>query len=384
MPVEIHQVRTDVADAWVAWDGDPSKDYAYGGCRLVGWRTGYEDAVGVLCALMRNESGYKNALINLAVEEGALDDLSDALPPGFTRARVGGGRCIIRPASAAVAAILEDPQHPEFRDTILRIFEPLGELLNSLDGKVKLTPDFGKFAGVSDLLHEFTPHVLGIHCDSGGCGGKASYSATGVTAAYETLEFEGLIKSSQVTLIGSAGAMGTTVLADLIDRTDRDLTVCDLKYDDGSAQPPAEVPRLTSVPDRFPDEALSRSSTVIATTWGHELQRSNHSLLQPGTVLLLAHNLAIPTGVEGIELMRQVSRPDILVVPGQTLTFGGALTSRLEWFSRQAGITAFDKPLAHQVVRRVAGHWARRLTRRTNGHGNPYEELVATCEPLVA
>lgn len=100
MPVEIHQVRTDVTDAWVAWDGDPSKDYAYGGCRLVGRRTGYEDAIGMLCALMRNESGYKNALINLAVEDGALDDLSHALPPGFARARVGGGRCVIRPARA--------------------------------------------------------------------------------------------------------------------------------------------------------------------------------------------------------------------------------------------------------------------------------------------
>ncbi|WP_344497970.1 hypothetical protein [Streptomyces enissocaesilis] len=78
---------TGVADAWAAWDGDPPKGYAYGGCRLVGRRTGYEDAVGMLCARMRKESGYRNALINLAVEDGALDDLSHALPPGFARAR---------------------------------------------------------------------------------------------------------------------------------------------------------------------------------------------------------------------------------------------------------------------------------------------------------
>lgn len=384
MPVEIFTVHTDLADAWVAWDGDQTKNYAYGGCRLVGWRTRYEDAIGVLASLMRNESGYKNTMINLAVEAGALDDMAGELPPGFLDARVGGGRCIIRPASRAVADILGNPRHPEFESTILTVFEPLGHMLNEQGGRVKLTPDFGKFAGVADMLHQFTPHVLGVHCDAGGCGGKASYSATGVTAAYETLELEGFIKSSDVTLIGSAGAMGTVVLSDLLGRGDREITVCDLKYDDRSEEPPAGLRRLVSVPGAFPDEALSRRDAVVATTWGGELERSNHGLIGPGTVVLLAHNLAIPTGVDGVELMRQVSRPDVLVIPGQVLTLGGALTSRLEWFSRQAGLDTFDKPQAHQVVRRVVGHWVRQLTRRSRVDVNPYEAMLETCERLAA
>ena len=384
MAVEIFTVHTDLADAWVAWDGDETKTYAYGGCRLVGWRTRYEDAIGMLASLMRNESGYKNTMINLAVEASALDGIADELPPGFLDARIGGGRCIIRPASQEVAYVLSDPQHPDFESTILAVFEPLGEMLNEQDGRVKLTPDFGKYAGVADMLHQFTPHVLGVHCDAGGCGGKASYSATGVTAAYETLTAEGLINSSDVTLIGSAGAMGTTVLADLLDRGDREVTICDLKYDDGSEEPPADLRRLGSVPGQFPDEALSRRNAMIATTWGGELERSNHELIGPGAVVLLAHNLAIPTGVDGLELIRQVSRPDVLVIPGQVLTLGGALTSRLEWFSRQAGIETFDKPQAHEVVRRVVGHWVRRFTARAEATGNPYEAMLDTCERLAA
>jgi hypothetical protein len=384
LPVEIFTVHTDLADAWVAWDGDETRTYAYGGCRLVGWRTRYEDAIGVLASLMRNESGYKNTMINLAVEGGALDDIADELPPGFLDARIGGGRCIIRPASQEVANVLGNPQHPDFEATIMAVFEPLGQLLNDQEGRVKLTPDFGKFAGVADMLHQFTPHVLGVHCDAGGCGGKASYSATGVTAAYETLLAEGRVTSADVTLVGSAGAMGTTVLSDLLGRGDREVTVCDLKYDDGSEAAPTNLRRLRSVPGQFPDEALSRQHAMIATTWGGELERSNHGLIGPGAVVLLAHNLAIPTGVDGVELMRRVSRPEVLVIPGQVLTLGGALTSRLEWFSRQAGITTFNKPQAHQVVRRVVDHWVRQLTTRSAEDGNPYEAMLDTCERLAA
>jgi hypothetical protein len=384
LPVEIYTVHTDAADAWVAWDGDESNNYAYGGCRIVGWRTRYEDAIGLLCSLMRNESGYKNTLINLAIEAGALDDVADDLPPSFLDSRIGGARCVMRPSGPTTAELLSNPAHPGFQETILRVFEPLGELLNARGGRVKLTPDFGKYAGAADMLHRHTPHVLGVHCDSGGCGGKASYSATGVTAAYEALEAEGLVTRPEVTLIGSAGAMGTIVLEDLVRRSDRDITVCDLKYDDGTEAPPPSLRTLPSIPGKFSDEALTSPGAVIATTWGGELERSNHTVLQPGSVLLLAHNLAIPSGIEGIELMRQVCHPDLVVVPGQVLTLGGALTSRLEWFSREARIAKFNKPLAHQVVRRVVAYWVRQLVQGTERYANPYEALLDTCGSQAA
>lgn len=379
MPVEIYSLRTDAADAWVAWDGKQANDYAYGGCRLVGWRARDEDAVAMLCSLMQYESGYKNTLINQAVAAGALDGLDDRLPSGLLAGRVGGGRCVLRPATAAVAAVLADPGHPEFEGTVRRVFAPLGRLLNELDGRVKLTPDFGKFAGMADVLYDYTPHVLGVSRQNGGCGGKSSFSATGVLAAYETLEQSDLIDSPRVTVIGSAGAMGEPVALHLLGRGDRTVTVCDVSYG-GSVRPPDGTRCLPAVAGRFPDEAMAAGDPVIATTWGGELEHSNHQLLPPGARLLLAHNLAIPTGIDGIELMRAVSRPDVLVIPGQVLTLGGALTSRLEWFSRSAGRRTFDKPLAHEVVRRVVGHWVLRLAHGSVRRGNPYEALLEACE----
>ena len=61
--------------------------------------------------------------------------------------------------------------------------------------------------------------------------------------------------------------------------------------------------------------------------------------------------MAIPLGESGKQLMQGIQQRDILAFPGQVLTLGGALTSRVEWFWRQSkpGIS-FDKPLAHLIV----------------------------------
>src|SRR5437879_11446567 len=114
---------------------------------MVGWRARNEDALALLCSLMTYESGYKNTLINLALQAGAVDHLVDELPPGFAGSLVGGGRCVMRPSGAAAAMVMSNPNHPEFHDVLKQIFEPLGQLLNEREGRIKLTPDFGKFAG---------------------------------------------------------------------------------------------------------------------------------------------------------------------------------------------------------------------------------------------
>jgi hypothetical protein len=376
VPIEIHTLRTDMADVWVSLDTESDQDYAYGGCRTVRWDVPDEDAIALVCALMTTESGYKNTLINKSFAAGCVDDLAEELPPGVIGSRVGGGRCVIRPVDDRVGGVFANPGHPEFRDTVVRVFQPLGALLNRLDGRVKLTPDFGKYAGMADLLYEFTPHVLGVSRDLGGCGGKSTYSATGVLAAYETLVSNGFGDSPELALIGSAGAMGTTVLDHFAGRGDLDLAVCDLKYDSGARTAPEGLRRLPSAEGRLPDSAFEHGRVVIATTWGRELENSNHDLLRPGTALLLAHNRSVPSGVAGIDLMRRVSRPDTVVLPGQVLTLGGALTSRLEWFSRVAGIAQFDKPMAHVVVRRVVEYWVRQVISAPN---NPYEAMLDAC-----
>jgi hypothetical protein len=380
MPVEIYSLHTRAADAWVAWDGVEDNNYAYGGARMVTWRTPNEQAIAVLHSLMQYESSWKNTLINAAVAAGAVDDLAERLPPGFLTSRVGGARCVMRPHDEAVAAVMSEPTHPEFETTIEMLFAPLGELLNDREGRVKLTPDFGKFAGMADVLHRHTSHVLGVSREKGGCGGKSTYSATGIVAAYDALVAADIVDTSRVTLVGAAGAMGETVAENLLARGDREVTVCDLKYEDGTNVPPSGATHTVSAPGMFTDDVLTSSDVTIAATWGGELVNSRHDLIEPEKILLLAHNLAIPSGVDGLELTRGLSRPGVLVIPGQILTLGGALTSRLEWFSRSSGIATFDKPLAHEVVGRVVTHWVMRLAEQALEGNNPYEALLEVCD----
>lgn len=368
----IFELDSPAATIWVAWDGNTVTDYAYGGCRIVAPDATYQESVGLLCELMQSESGYKNSLINQAIGNGAVDGLGDRLPPGFRESRVGGGRCILRPKTTAIAEILADPSDPRFTDVVLTAFDPLGEFLNELGGRVKLTPDFGKYAGVSDLLHRSTDNVLGIRCEDGGCGGKASYSASGVVAAYRALMDAQLVSPDDtVTLVGSEGAMGTEILGPVAAMSGR-VRIGDLQYDDGSAAWPEGHERLASRAGMFTDLALD-SRCMVAATWGMELMRSNLDAVPSGSSMLLAHNLSIPSGNHGLQLADYLHQRDIFVVPGQLLTLGGALTSRLEWFSRTAGISDFDKTLAHEVVGLVVTYW---MQRAFDQDRSPYEYLL--------
>ena len=94
----------------------------------------------------------------------------------------------------------------------------------------------------------------------------------------------------------------------------------------------------------------------MPATHGGELVASDMTAIPRGTVLALAHNLALPSGELGRQLAAELQRRCIDVIPGQVLTLGGALTSRIEWFSRAQGAARFDKPLAHAVVHATVSH----------------------------
>jgi hypothetical protein len=353
-------VSTAVADAWIVWSQDERLDYAYGGTRKVPPGASDRETERELVRLMRYESHLKNRLINRALDEGALDDVADDLPPGFATSRVGGGRCLFRARDEHMDAILSNPADPAFEPTIEILFAEVGARLNELGGRVKLTPDFGKFSGVSDILYRFTPHVLGIRREDGGCGGKASYTTTGILAALDHAGI-GALKEGPVTVIGSDGALGVDIAKDLAGRGFRDLKVADLAYSRKTITLPApegsvmaEV--LPSQPGRFTNECLRRGGVIVPATHGGELAASDLGAIPRGTILALAHNLALPPGRQGRALATQMEGLGIDPIPGQILTLGGALTSRLEWFSRAAGVTTFDKPLAHRVVHATVNH----------------------------
>ena len=377
MSVKILNVAHQTADAWVAFDEQDGFDYYYGGTRMVPPDTQASSVINILSRLMSEESAFKNGLINIALSNGVLGDYDGRIPEGFMQSRVGGARCIIRPRDDSTYAVLQNPANQGFNETIRGVFEKLGEVLNSHNGIVKLTPDFGRYAALADLLAVYTPHVLGIRCEDGGCGGKSSYAATGIITALEALNISDY-QRKPITLIGSAGALGSDVLKYLVDCKFEDIAVCDLVYDDGSVEPPTDVLKFQSEKGAFTKDCLSRGGMIIATTFGEELENSLWQAIPPGSVLVLAHNLSIPLGDRGVSVMRAIAERNVYSFPGQVLTLGGALTSRLEWFWRKSRPhTPFDKPLAHAVVRDVEGHLVSRVSKLvTSLNVTPFEAML--------
>jgi hypothetical protein len=350
-------------DIFIARDDQFGSDYSYGGTRMVCSKTDNEEINRELTRLMRDESGLKNTLINRALRDGALNVLNKSeFPEDFLESRVGGGRCIIRPKSQQIAEIISSPNNEGFQETLGPIFQTIGNYLNASEGRIKLTPDFGRYSGLADMLYQYTQHSLGIRCEDGGCGGKSSYSTTGIIAVFESLQLQNRA-DTPLTLIGSAGAMGSEFLEYVRTLNFKNVAICDLHYDRVStAGVPEGVTLLNAEEGRFTDECLRRGGIIVATTVGNELENSNWSLLPKGTVFLLAHNLAIPEGLAGLTLMETIHRQGVLAIPGQLLTLGGALTSRLEWFWRKANSgQGFNKPLAHSVVTAVISHLAQEI-----------------------
>jgi hypothetical protein len=379
MAVTIEKLEHFLAEIFIATDNAAAVNYSYGGTRMVSPKMSESQAKEVCLRLMQDESALKNKLINVALRQCVLGNYMERVPEGFMESRVGGARCVIKPKDEETFLILDDPTHPSWKSTISPIFHCIGELLNHKHGKIKLTPDFGKFAGVTDVLNQFTPHALGIRCEDGGCGGKSSYSATGVISAMETLGFHEQ-KDVSVTLIGSAGAMGSDILKYFLDKGYKDIAVCDLAYDHPNAAvlPPNNTVKLPSKAKAFTVECLERGGLIVATTVGHELENSLWEVMPTGTTLLLAHNMAIPVGEMGIGLMQRIQKHGVFALPGQVLTLGGALTSRVEWFWRQANIgVPFDKPLAHLIVRDVVEFLVSEIRALSMSSGlTPYEAML--------
>jgi hypothetical protein len=372
--------RSTVAEYWICFEDYESLDYCYGGTRILPPSTSDQDVLVILSRLASSESALKNQLINFAILEGAVQrTFGLKLPKLFSNSRVGGARCVIRPYGLANYRELSDPFGRGFPELAKNLFGSIGKSLNALEGRVKLTPDFGRFAGVSDILWRETEHVLGISVESGGCGGKSSYSATGVSSAITYFE---AYCEDKLTLIGAAGAMGSHILANSLGRIS-DTVVCDLAYADKKniTHEKLNILVMPAESGRFTKACMSRGGLIVATTYGEELERSQFDSIPAGTVFLLAHNLSMPSGSSGIALARHLMNRGALIIPGQILTLGGALTSRLEWFSRQEGRLSFDKKGAHAIVEKVVRFLLNRIdVTRARENSTPYEAMLRVTE----
>lgn len=357
---DIYVIDSKYAQLWVAERGQvENADYYYGGTRTVPYDSTDEECENRISYLKNYESGLKNVFINDVIASGSLEKVKKDLPEGYIGSKVGGGRCIIRPKSKETYDIIMDTSHPRHCEIVDSMFRDLGEFLNDKNGEIKLTPDFGRFVGLADMLHKYTENVLGVKCEDGGCGGKASYTSTGMIEAIEYLGF-GKDKSIPVTLVGSDGAVACAVLEYLINEKYTDIAVCDISYDTEERRQEAERLRALGIKilpaeyGKFTAPCLERGGLFIAVTVGGELLNSDLSVVKNGTTMLMAHNEVITVNEESLSAIdKLLEEKDIKIVPGQLLTFGGAMTSRLEWFFRRShneGET-FNKPVAHKVVR---------------------------------
>lgn len=357
---DIYVIDSKYAQLWVAERGQvENADYYYGGTRTVPYDSTDEECENRISYLKNYESGLKNVFINDVIASGSLEKVKKDLPEGYIGSKVGGGRCIIRPKSKETYDIIMDTSHPRHCEIVDSMFRDLGEFLNDKNGEIKLTPDFGRFVGLADMLHKYTENVLGVKCEDGGCGGKASYTSTGIIEAIEYLGF-GKDKNIPVTLVGSDGAVACAVLEYLINEKYTNIAVCDISYDTEERRQEAERLRALGIKilpaeyGKFTAPCLERGGLFIAVTVGGELLNSDLSVVKNGTTMLMAHNEVITVNEESLSAIdKLLEEKDIKIVPGQLLTFGGAMTSRLEWFFRRShseGET-FNKPVAHKVVR---------------------------------
>jgi hypothetical protein len=379
----------------VQQSGSAEYRWAYGGTRLTPfWGEGFYPSKSLTAS--ENLIKARQLAIELAAYESHIKQTlgnqfraqcetgNEKLTEALRQVNVAGGRVIVVPKTREFYRIMNNPIDPKFRGTTDVFLEKLGHFLNGQvpgfvlngDGKVqgsgeflipgvlKNTPDFGRMSGVADLLYGYTHHVLGISRDHGGGGGKSLYSALSIHGALERLIQlqwgEGCRHhnpaTTPVTVIGSEGALGQHVLEYLAQKGYSNVRFCDL------VDPKSDIPRLATwkriaaQKKRFTPEALSlpRSGIIIATTWGHELENSDYHLIPEGSLLLLAHNNAFPTGAAGMELANTLEGRGVVAVPGQMLTFGGAFNSVIEWFARVNNIQPYPKPEAKRLIQDMA------------------------------
>lgn len=335
----------------------------------------------------------------------------------FLKLNFQGGRVVILAKTKKIHEVIINANHPQAYEIYTAIFEQVGKFLNGQKGANKIdiegnilekdvhispgalfiTPDFGPNKKLADYAHEHTPQVLGVDASVGGGGGKAAYTVSGFFGAFDAVAeqglFDGYDKNIPISLIGAAGAMGSDTAKRLAQQGFTNVIVSDIAYDynqsikidsqtneklvpivdsekyrmNGEAfqRIPSSWSVVAAEPRQFTEEALGKNGkprVIIAMTFGMALENSNFDAIPNNSILFLAENWSIPTGYEGLKLVKYLLSRSIITFPGQVITAGGAGNSKVEIFFRattEGGITkamanqdkpAYYKRLGHEIV----------------------------------
>jgi glutamate dehydrogenase/leucine dehydrogenase len=342
--------------------------------------------------LSMTASSWKNWLINHAIKDGALEKLSAhsklILPNTvWDRREIYGGRIVVIPYdnnyhNIPIETILKDAEHPLFDEVSAPVYATIGDFLNKLKGQLKATPDFGPNASTADKLHKFTNYVLGIHPSKNGSGGKSEYSIVSILTALKLfgLNREQSLKDTTITVIGSAGALGTGILEYLEEQQFSNVLLCDLQY---AQHPPKNLPEgwkvTEAVAGRFTDECLQRNGKpawLITAAYGNEMLASNWQSVPQNSIWIAAQNNDIPEKIAGLEFATKLQTAGIKHLPGQILTLGGTKASWIEWCCRSNN-APFNKEAAYESVELVTAHIIEQMNEATKQLSiTPYEAML--------
>jgi phosphoglycerate dehydrogenase-like enzyme len=378
---------------YIAYEAEATPEhYAYSGIRVLSPMSA-EEALTNAKRLSLTASSWKNWLINHAIKDGALEKVPYnariQLPPKLQQAstrEIYGGRVIVIPEKAlfrgnTIEEILKDSSHPYFAEVSTPIYRALGERLNQLKGKLRVTPDFGPNAYTANIMHDHTEYTLGISADRNGSGGKSEYSITSILSVIRRMGIDKAPKDSPITVIGSAGALGSGIVEYLRAEGFNNVLLCDLQY---ANNPPQSLPsgwRIAKAQNgKFTDECLQntgKGAWLITAAYGDEMSASNWKKIKPGTIWIGAQNKDLPNGMEGIEFARTLKDRGILHLPGQLLTIGGTAASWVEHESRKFPGKAFPREAAHEVVQAVTNTILEKILAEKEAGSTPYEALLA-------
>jgi leucine dehydrogenase len=240
------------------------------------------------------------------------------------------------------AVLLGNPE----RDKSEALLRSLGRYINSLGGRFIVAEDVGTTVADMDVLHEETPHVVGVHRSDGGSGDPSPFTALGTLHGIRAcLEFKfGHADLSKVSFaVQGAGQMGYHLIKHLREAGAK-VFVTDINEE-----------RVEKVVDDFGAEAVPMSDIydVEATVFS---PCALSAVINEDTLPRLRCQIVAGGAnhqLESDELGAELERRGILYAPDFAINAGGLLNSavELEGYSEERALRRVAR--IHDIIGRI-------------------------------
>ena len=240
------------------------------------------------------------------------------------------------------AVLLGNPE----RDKNEALLRSLGRFIDSLSGRFIVAEDVGTSVADMDVLHEETPHVVGVHRSDGGSGDPSPFTALGTLHGIRAcLEFKfGHADLSKVSFaVQGAGQMGYHLIKHLREAGAK-VFVTDINEE-----------RVEKVVDDFGAEAVPMADIydVEATVFS---PCALSAVINEDTLPRLRCQIVAGGAnhqLESDELGAELERRGILYAPDFAINAGGLLNSavELEGYSEERALRRVAR--IHDIIGRI-------------------------------